>query len=75
MMHVCMYAEYMVCESEKEGMMMMIYIYTIYLRVLKAVVTFVAAEKLVRETNVAAHAAYDLMIHHSCIYLCLGLYV
>lgn len=35
------------------------------LRVLESVAAFVASEKFVRETNVAAHAAYGLKIHHS----------
>ena len=34
------------------------------IRVLKAVAAFVAAEEFVRETNVAAHAANSLKIHH-----------
>jgi len=40
--------------------------YVCYLRVLEAVMTFVAAEKFVSETNVTTHAAYNLMmIHHT----------
>lgn len=34
-------------------------------RVLEAVAALVTAEELVRETDVAAHAANDLKIHHS----------
>ena len=35
------------------------------IRVLKAVAAFVAVEEFVRETNVAAHAANSLKIHHN----------
>lgn len=38
--------------------------YVCNLRVLEAVMTFVAAEKFVSETNVTTHAAYNLTIHH-----------
>lgn len=34
------------------------------IRVLEAVAALVAAEELVRETDVAAHATNDLKIHH-----------
>lgn len=39
------------------------------IRVLEAMAAFVAAEKLVGETNVTAHAANGLKIHH-CFGVC-----
>lgn len=36
----------------------------LYIRVLKAVAALAAAEELVREAHVAAHATHSLGVHH-----------